>query len=104
MMTADEPVVAITKQTGWDDELGHTIWFNELLFGMLSVVQVTLDPDTVAVSRTPPEPPEPMTTHAGVVAPDGHTMSSSWETPEGRLLFDHEVPLVVTAAAPPDVP
>jgi hypothetical protein len=92
-----------TKQIGLAVVLGHTIWVREVTVGVVSLVQVTVDPEMVAVSKTPfEEVPDPMARHAGVVAPVGQTMLVSCETPAGKVLFVHVVPLVDTAAAPPD--
>jgi len=96
-------VVPLTKQIGCVEELGQTIWESPVVVGMVSLVQVTVDPEIVAVNRTPfDEVPAPMAMQAGVVALVGHTMEVSWETPEGSALFDHVVPLVDVAAAPPE--
>jgi hypothetical protein len=98
-----EEAVPTTKQTGCAVVLGHTIWVKAVTVGVVSLVQVTVDPEMVAVSKTPfDEVPEPMAMHAGVVAPVGHTMLVSADTPLGSVLFVHVVPLVDTAAAPPD--
>lgn len=104
-MVAPEEVVPITKHTGWAELLGHTIWESAVVLGMVSFVQVTVDPEMVAVSSTPlDEVPAPMAMQAGVVALFGHTMSVSWETPDGRELLVHVVPFVETAAAPAEEP
>jgi hypothetical protein len=100
--TLDE-VVPKTKQIGCAVALGHTIWVKAVTVGVVSLVQVTVDPEMVALSKTPfEEVPDPMATQAGVVAPFGHTMLVNCDTPAGRVLFVHVVPLVDTAAAPPD--
>jgi hypothetical protein len=103
IVAAAEEVVPMTKQIGCAVVLGHTIWVKAVTVRVVSLVQVTVDPEIVAVSKTPfDEVPEPMATHAGVVAPEGHTMLVSSDTPVGSALFVHVVPLVDTAAAPPD--
>ena len=100
--TLDE-VVPKTKQIGCAVALGHTIWVKAVTVGVVSLVQVTVDPEMVALSKTPfEEVPDPMATQAGVVAAAGHTMLVNCDTPAGRVLFVHVVPLMDTAAAPPD--
>jgi hypothetical protein len=96
-------LVPRTKQIGCAVVLGHTIWVSDVTVGVVSLVQVTVDPEMVAVSSTPfDEVPDPMARQAGVVAPVGQTMLVSCDTPDGRVLLLHEVPLVETAAAPPE--
>jgi len=74
-----------------------------VVLGMVSLVQVAVDPEMVAVRRTPSElVPEPMARQAGVVALVGHTIWVSWETPLGNELFAQVVPFVEIAAAPPE--
>ena len=102
-IVAPVDVVPMTKQIGWAVALGQTIWVSDVVDGIVSLVQVTVEPEMVAVSTTPfDELPEPMAMQAGVVAPVGHTMLVSCDTPVGRVLVVQVVPLVETAAAPPD--
>jgi hypothetical protein len=102
MVTAAE-VVPMTKQIGRAVALGHTMLVSAVVAGIVSLVQVAVEPEIVAVRRTPfDDVPDPMAMQAGVVAPVGHTMLVSCDTPAGSGLFDQVVPLVDTAAAPPD--
>jgi len=96
-------VTPLTKQTGWAELLGQTIWERLVVAGMVSLVHVAVDPEMVAVSSTPfDEVPDPIARHAGVVALGGQTIEVSWETPGGRALFAQLVPFVDNAAAPPE--
>jgi hypothetical protein len=69
---------------------------------MVSFVHVAVDPEMVAVRRTPAVALLPIAMHAGVVALVGQTMLVSCVTPDGRVVVFHVVPLVDIAAAAPD--
>lgn len=96
-------VVPVTKQSGCAVELGHTRLVSAVVEGMVSFVQVAVDPEIVAVRSTPVDVVlSPIAMHAGVVALFGQSISVSCETPAGSVLLVQVVPFVDTAAAPPD--
>ena len=103
MIVAALDVVPIAKQTGVLEVLGQVISVRPAIpDGNVSLVQVTVEPETTAVRTTAPEDFDPIATQLNVVPPVGQTMLVSCVTPEGSELLDQEVPLVETAAAPPD--
>lgn len=102
IVAAVADVVPMAKQTGCAETLGHTSSVRAVTAGVVSFVQVAVEPEIVAVSSTPLDVvPEPMAMQLNVVADVGQSMSVSADTPAGSGLLVHVVPFVDTAAAPP---
>jgi hypothetical protein len=101
-IVAPVAVVPEMKQIGCAVALRQTIWLSTVVVGIVSFVQVAVDPEMVALRTTPAVELLPIAMHAGVVALVGQTMLVSWVTPAGSVEVFHVVPLVDIAAAAPD--